>query len=175
MAEPFLGQIKIFAFNRIPRGWLNCDGQLLQIRAFSALFSLIGITYGGDGKTTFAVPDLRGRVAVAAASASKSSTYYLGASGGVESVALSMTATPSHTHSVNVNTSEGTLTNVRGAIYAAVPAAANTNLYAPFSTPFAIDASMLANAGGGAGHNNMQPYLALTYAIACMGVYPSRP
>lgn len=176
MAESFVGEVRLFAFNRIPSGWLNCDGRLLQIREYQALFSLMGVTYGGDGRATFGIPDLRGRVAVAATTTSTTAPYHLGGYGGAEAVTVPVNAMPSHNHSFNVDSDEGTLSSVRDAVYAAVPATANTNLYAPFAaSPFPIDSSMLAVVGNGVGHNNMQPYLALTYAICFSGIYPPRP
>lgn len=176
MAESYLGEIRLFAFDRIPIDWQSCDGRLLQISTYQALYSLLGVAYGGDGRTTFGLPDLRGRVPVSATTTQKTLPYGLGCSSGAETVTVTTSTMPAHNHNFNANSNEGTGISVRGAIYAAVPAAANAFLYAPFAqTPFPIDASMLANAGAGAAHNNMQPYLALSYAICTAGLYPTRP
>ncbi|MFD2233068.1 phage tail protein [Phaeospirillum tilakii] len=176
MAEPFLGEVKLFGFGRIPRGWAPCDGSLLQIRYFQALFSLIGTTYGGDGKTTFGVPDLRGRVAIGASSTSPSDPTHLGAASGQEGVVLVANNIPAHNHHFMVSVNAGNATGVADAVYASPQTPSPENLYGPPSTPMVtIGANSLQSAGGSAPHQNMQPYTVLTYCIAVQGVYPTRP
>lgn len=165
MAEPFLGEIRPFAFNRIPWGWLPCEGQELQIQSYQALFSLLGVTYGGNGSTTFKLPDLRGRVPL-----HKGNTVAYGAVGGEATHTLSVSEIPAHTH--QVYTSSGTANqpspenntwgSVNGrSIYATT---ANTTM-----SPAAMSATGQSNA-----HNNMQPYLTLSFCIAVQGIYPIR-
>ena len=168
--EPMIGEIKMFAGNFAPRGWLLCDGQLLSIQAYSALFSLLGTTYGGDGRNTFGLPDLRGRVPIHAGQGGGLSDYHQGHSGGTETVTLTESHMPAHNHSVSnaqgpVDSSDpesNMLTAGESQIYSSQPAQSNMN------------PSMINNAGGGQAHNNIQPYLAINFIIAIEGVYPAR-
>lgn len=176
MAEPFLGEVKLFSFNRVPRGWLVCDGSLLQIRTYQALFSLVGVTYGGDGKTTFGIPDLRGRVATGATSTSAGDAWHLGTNGGTETVTLANNNTPIHNHWLMVSTSTGNATGVGDTVYAAPQIPVPKLLYGPPSNPMVtIGSNSIEMAGASAPHNNMQPYTVLTYCIAVEGIYPPRP
>jgi len=175
MSDAYIGEIRLFSFDRIPRGWLICAGQLLQIRQYSAVFSLLSTMYGGDGKTTFGLPDLRGRVPIGAYGTLQQGPAGLAYAAGAETVPLGATMLPPHSHHLQACSLDGTGKSVTGAVYAAIPAASNVSLYAPFgSSPFPIDSSVFASVGGGAAHNNMQPFLTLTYAIAVVGVYPTR-
>lgn len=174
MAEPFLGEIKMFAGTFAPRGYSFCNGNLLPISQHSALFSLLGTVYGGDGRTTLALPDLRGRVPIHHGSSSGPglSSYNLGQKGGQESVILNTTQLPSHNHAVQVpvNSSPGGESSPAGNY----PAAA-TNAYSEDATTGAFAATFnTQNNGGGQGHNNIQPYLVINFIIALTGTYPSR-
>ena len=182
--EPFfIGQIHLFASNFAPRSWAFCDGQLLAINSNTALFSILGTTYGGDGRTTFALPDLRGRVGIGVGNGPGLLPKRLGQRGGVETVTLNYTQIPSHTHvltsSFKIATNENAATTSEGS--GNVLAAANSNIYAEVSgNPNEVlggvssSLSVVENTGGQQPHNNMQPYLCLNYIIALVGTYPSR-
>ena len=182
--EPLLGQIMIFAGNFAPRGWAFCDGQLLAISQNSALFSILGTTYGGDGRTTFALPDLRGRVAVGPRSGPGLSDYRLGQRGGSENNTLNISQLPNHTHShsLKVSSADSTLQQaVQGASISTpgVPGGRGFDATYGFnqSTPDTeLNSASLAigNTGGSLPVNNIQPYLAINYIIALVGVFPSR-
>lgn len=167
MAEPFLGEIRIFSFATIPQGWILCNGQLLQIRNNSALFALLSNTYGGDGRTTFAVPDLRGRVPV-----HPGAGVTLGQSAGEAAHVLTVSEIPQHTHELSASNVAGT------AKVAANNVMATTGTIPSYTTttPNAVMASTaISTVGQNVAHNNMQPYLALSYCIATVGIYPPRP
>lgn len=171
-SDPFLGEIILFGGNFAPRGWALCDGQLLSISSYSALFSILGTTYGGDGRSTFGLPDLRGRAPVHVGTGPGLSSYALGQRGGVETVTLNQAQIPAHSHAVNA-TDKGSSDKPTGL----VPAAANSG--ASFGQPGGKEAAqmsseMVAKSGGGQAHENRAPYLAVTYIIALQGTYPSR-
>ena len=172
---PFIAQIMLFAGNFAPRGWAFCDGQLLPIANYTALFSIIGTTYGGDGKTTFALPDLRGRVPISAGQGPGLSNHAEGARGGQEKVTLTSSNIPPHNHSLNVRNAAGNTATPAGNVLAghgtSVPPQGN------FSTEAAdgqANNASIGNTGGGLPVSVMQPYLAMRYVIALEGVYPSR-
>ncbi len=183
--EGMLGEIRLFGGNFAPRAWAFCDGQLLPISQNSALFSILGTTYGGDGRTTFALPDLRGRAALHPGHGPGLSAYRLGQKGGVETVTLNETQIPSHTHGADAQlqfatpatsqpaTSTAPSPNVRPGTtqmpaYSQGPA--NTTL-----APGVITGTVnVGNAGGNQSHENRQPFLALNYIICMQGVFPSR-
>ena len=159
--EPFIGQIIMFAGNFAPRGWAFCDGQLLPISQNTALFSILGTTYGGDGRTTFALPDLRGRVPMHAGHGPGLSSRRIGEKGGQESVTLTIAEMPSHTHSaLSSSTIDPTSTGafVKGAVNAT-------------GTTPSIN---VTNSGGNLPHNNVQPYGCVNFIIALYGAFPSR-
>ncbi|MBL8501020.1 MAG: phage tail protein [Nitrosomonas sp.] len=167
MSEPFLGEIRPFGFGFTPKGWASCDGQLLLIAQNTALFSLLGTMYGGDGRTTFALPDLRGRAGM-----HPSPVHTQGEPGGQEGVALLTTAQiPLHSHTANCSNGVGTQTNPEGKFWAQ-----DSNKYVVFNS--AGGATMAATAIGNTGqsqpHPNMQPYLVVNYCIALQGIFPSR-
>lgn len=168
MSEPFIGEIRLFAFNFAPRFWATCDGQLLSIAQNPALFSLLGTTYGGNGQTTFALPDLRGRVATGLGALSGGSNYTIGEAAGVESVTLLTTQLPAHTHPVAASTGAAT-TNVPSG---AVLAAASTGVYA--SPASLVPTAMTTVAGSAQAHTNLQPGLVVNACIAIYGIFPSR-
>lgn len=160
MATPFIGQITLFAGNFAPRGWAFCQGQLLSIAQNTALFSILGTTYGGDGQTTFALPDLRGRVPLQQGQGPGLQSYVLGQKAGTETVTLTVNEMPAHNHSITVTAVPpgGTIPAVDGQL---TPTPLN-----------AFEASGMT--GGSQPHNNLQPYLALNYIIALQGIFPSR-
>ena len=167
--EPFIGQIQAFGFNFAPRGWAKCDGQLMPISGNEALFSLLGTIYGGDGRTTFALPDLRGRVPINHGRGPGLHHHHMGAKGGTENVTLTIAEIPNHNHNMQaVRASDATI----GTKYSVVP-----DTYQPSDeTPNVglLGTNTTINTGGGQSHTNMQPYLAINYCIALVGVYPPR-
>ncbi len=179
MSEPFLGEIRLFGFNFAPRGWAHCDGQLLPIAQNSALFSLLGTIYGGDGRTTFALPDLRGRVPMHMGTGPGLSSHPIGQKSGNESVTLTETQIPSHSHTAN-----GTVQAVSGdgnnkGPAGNVPASlSRENAYSSDTPDTAMAADgvnvTVNNTGGGQAHTNMQPYQVVNFCIALTGIYPSR-
>lgn len=173
--EAYLGEIRLFAYARAPTGWLPCDGRLLQISQYQALYSLLFIQYGGDGRTTFALPDLRGQAPVCVSPASP----VIGSSGGSETVTLQIAQTPPHTHNFNVVKETGTLTAPVGNYFASAGSPASgqpaPNAYGPLGTsPLALAPDSIASAGGSQPHDNMQPYVVLNFCICVQGIYPQR-
>jgi microcystin-dependent protein len=164
MAEPFLGEIRSFSFGLIPRGWLACQGQMLPVQQNQALFSLLGVTYGGNGVTVFGLPDLRGRVPL-----HLSPTYPLGAAGGEANHTLTMNEMPMHTHAVQASAETATLIPPQGNAW---PQSADSYSAAP---DVAMGSGALSTAGGSQAHANMQPYLPISFCIAIQGIYPPRP
>lgn len=168
ISDPTIAEISIFGGNFSPRFWANCDGQLLSISSNTALFSLIGTFYGGDGRTTFALPDLMGRVAVHTGTGAGLSTRQQGEKSGSETNVISIAQMPPHGHAINAK-DEGTQDDPSGAFIAGD----GTNSFG--TTPNTVMSnSAVANNGGGQPINNMQPYLVLRYIIALQGIYPSR-
>ncbi|ACL59739.1 phage tail protein [Methylobacterium nodulans] len=180
MSEPFIGEIILFAGNFAPRGWAFCNGQILSIAQNTALFSILGTTYGGNGQTTFALPDLRGRVPVSAGQGPGLSPYSLGQITGSETVTLIASQMPAHTHSVAADAAAGTVDSPNGAnlakpITAVRPATAVNGYTSGNPTePVTLAPATIGVAGGSQPHNNLQPTLALNYIIALEGIYPSR-
>lgn len=165
MAEPFLSEIRIMSFAFAPRGWALCNGQLLPINQNQALFSLLGTTFGGDGRVNFALPDLRGRTPIHVGSG-----HTLGERGGEQAHTLSIAELPTHTHVLNATSNNGTQLIPASNLYAASPnqlyRAADGNLQA-------MSPSAIANVGGSQAHLNMQPFLTLSFCIALQGIFPS--
>jgi microcystin-dependent protein len=171
MADPFVAEIRIFPFNFAPKGWAWCDGQLMPLSQNTALFSLLGTTYGGDGKSNFALPDLQGRAPMQPGQGPGLALHDLGETGGSESVTLLESETASHSHAVIVSTQlalENTPINQNAA------AGDGVNLYAPAGALVAMAGQTLAPTGGDQPHNNRQPYLTFYFAIALQGVFPPR-
>ncbi len=164
MAEPFLSEIRMMSFTFPPRGWALCNGQLLPINQNQALFSLLGTTYGGDGRVNFALPDLRGRVPIHVGYG-----HTLGERGGEQAHTLSIAEIPTHTHSLQASQSEATVPSPIGAIPATSPDAG----YAAPTDLDAMNATALTRVGGSQAHLNMQPFLTLSYCIALQGIFPS--
>lgn len=173
MADPFVAEIRIFPFNFSPKGWAWCDGQLLPLSQNTALFSLLGTTYGGNGNSNFALPDLQGRAPMHPDQGPGLSLHDLGEEGGVEAVTLSLDEIPAHVHTLrgdrNVSESPDPSGNTlgRGNGINVYQSNVNQNL-----VPMAVEA--LAPAGGGQPHNNMMPYLTFNFCIALQGVFPPR-
>lgn len=176
--EPFIGEIRIFAGNFPPTGWALCNGQLMSIAQNTALFSILGTMYGGDGKSNFALPNLMGRAPLHHGQGPGLSDHTQGEQGGVRTVTLTSTQMPAHTHIANGSGQIGNTNNPQGAVWAQPPVQGKFNktqtpLYAS-SSNVQMNYSALPTVGGGQPHNNMQPYLGLTFIIATRGVFPSR-
>jgi microcystin-dependent protein len=165
MAEPFLGEIRIVSFNFAPKGWAMANGQLLPINQNQALFALFGTTYGGDGRVTFAIPDLRGRTPI-----SFGNSFTLGQRGGEEAHTITMSEMPQHFHGVNGTTTIGTVNNGNGNLLGV----SQTVVYNPAVSPVALDPTSVTNTGGSQPHINLQPYLTLTLIVALQGIFPSQ-
>ncbi len=172
--EPFIGEISIFAGNFAPRGWAFCQGQILSIAQNTALFSLLGTTYGGNGQTTFALPDLRGRVLVGPGQGPGLQPYSMGQTGGQENVTLNITQMPAHNHAVqmNVSNSPGNFAEPGGHYLAASDQ--RNHQYTDQAGGGALAGGLVNIAGGSQPHENRQPYLCINFIIALEGIYPSR-
>lgn len=167
MSDQFVAEIRIFPFNFPPTGWAFCDGQLIPISQNTALFSLLGTTYGGDGLSTFALPDLRGRTVMQPGQGQGLSFRDLGETGGSETVTLLQSEIPAHNHQFRVVNDVGLQSSPGNAL----PAAAN--MYVTSNSPN-INMAPLKPTGGGLPHNNMQPYLTVSFCIALQGIFPQR-
>lgn len=176
MSNPFLAEIRIFAGNFAPTGWALCDGQLMPISQNTALFSLLGTTYGGNGVSTFALPNLQGAAPLGAGQGPGLSLRDLGETGGEQTVTLLATEMPAHAHTVMAVDGAGDTTSVAGMAWAKAQVGRQaTNLYSARGTsPPTMNPFAMSIAGGGLPHNNMPPYLTLTFIIALQGVFPSR-
>lgn len=168
MAEPFLSEIRLMSFEFAPKGWAQCNGQLLPINQNQGLFSLLGTTFGGDGRVNFALPDLRGRTPIHVGSG-----HTLGERGGEQAHTLSMAELPTHTHNLVASSTEGNapVPNASGAgtLFANTPKL----IYGPPSDLVATDPGNITTVGGSQAHLNMQPFLALNFCIALQGIFPS--
>jgi microcystin-dependent protein len=172
VADPFVAEIRIFPFNFAPKGWAFCDGQLLPLSQNTALFSLLGTTYGGDGKSNFALPDLQGSLPMHPGQGPGLSLYDLGQSGGTEAVTLLESEIPVHNHIVKGSAAEGTSGSPKGQQLAA---GVGVNMYTTVLTPVTqLNPSALTPAGGSLPHNNLMPYLTFYFCIALQGVFPPR-
>jgi microcystin-dependent protein len=173
MATPFLGEIRMFAGTFAPRGWAFCNGQIMSIAQNTALFSLLGTTYGGNGQTTFALPNLQGRVPVHWGTGAGLSPYVLGQQAGQENVTLLQNQMPPHTHPVNAVASGGNQASPAGN-FPAIESTGTSLDYASGAPDSAMNAAMVGSAGGGQPVPIVQPYLAVSFIIALEGIYPSR-
>lgn len=166
MAEPFLSEIRIMSFDFPPKGWAQCNGQLLPINQNQALFSLLGTTYGGDGRVNFGLPDLRGRTPIHVGSG-----HTLGERGGASAHTLSISEIPTHTHTLNGTSTTGNLIIAAGNL----PGSSPSQMYqAPDRNLVAMNPASIANTGGSQAHLNMQPFLVLNFSIALQGIFPSQ-
>lgn len=165
MANPFIGEIRMFGGNFAPAGWAFCSGQLMPISENDALFVLLGTTYGGDGQETFALPDLRGRIPI-----HQGNTFILGETGGVESVTLTTQQIPIHNHALLASTNNAATANAQNNVLAQTPS------YTPYIAGFTPNTPMFANivmpVGGSQPHTNFQPYLCINFIISLFGVFP---
>jgi microcystin-dependent protein len=171
MSEPFLAEIRIFGFNFAPRGWAFCDGQVLPINQNQALFSLLGTTYGGDGRSTFALPDLRGRVPIHVGQ-SGGETYQLGQRGGEETHEVAIQEMPGHNHAFQASSNAASAAPGSGNVLGSTD---EPGIYVDSAKKLVtMSANQIAATGGGQSHENRQPYQVLTFCIALQGLFPSR-
>lgn len=173
MADPFVAEIRIFPFNFAPKGWAWCDGQLLPLSQNTALFSLLGTTYGGNGKSNFALPDLQGRAPMQFGQGPGLSLHDLGETGGSDTVSLLESEIPSHSHTMRAHALDLGELNAP-ASNRVLAKSANANAYTPTANLTAMSPLTLTPAGGDQPHNNMMPYLTFYFCIALQGVYPPR-
>ena len=166
MSEPFLGEVKLISFNFPPKGWAFCNGQLLPINQNQALFSLFGTTYGGDGRVTFALPNLQTRVPI-----HQGDGFTQGQTGGEQAHTVTISEMPQHIHFVIADTDTGTASPTSSSRLAASSGQA---LYAQPNNLVAMDPRVIGNAGGNQPHQNMQPYLCINFIVALQGIFPSR-
>jgi len=170
MSEPFLAEVRMVGFNFAPRGWAFCDGQILPINQNQSLYSLLGTTYGGDGRTTFALPDIRGRTPIHVGRSNGGGDHRLGQKSGEETHTLSANEMPNHDHVVMATSENANQPSPQGHVFAR---STNTIYRSPDGlTPIKSDSVL--HVGGGQAHENMQPYLAVNYCIALQGLFPSR-
>jgi microcystin-dependent protein len=170
MSEPFLAEVRIVGFNFAPRGWAFCDGQILPINQNQSLYSLLGTTYGGDGRTSFALPDLRGRVPIHVGQSNGGSDHREGQKGGEETHTLAANEMPQHTHILRASNTEANVPVPNDSLLANLP----TQIYRASGNNINMDGQSIVNVGGGQAHDNMQPYLAVNFCIALQGLFPSR-
>ena len=173
MSDQFLAEIRIFPFNFPPTGWAFCDGQIMPISQNTALFALLGTTYGGDGKSTFALPDMQGNAPMQPGQGQGLSLRDLGEMSGVESITLLTAEIPFHTHQVFASGEDANDDDPPNAVFAS---SVGVGLYQPSANATQLAApQMVSITGGGLPHNNMQPYLTLNFCIALQGIFPQRP
>lgn len=171
MSEPFVGEIRMFAGNFAPRGWAFCDGQLLAVSQNDALFSLLGTIYGGDGRTTFGLPDLRGRIPIHAGTGPGLSPRRLGAKAGEEKVTLTVNQLPSHGHPMRASSNTANALNPGNALAATAQSQVYFNRD---ETMVSLNPASVGNTGGSRSHTNLMPFLCVHFIIALFGIYPSR-
>ncbi|HLX94813.1 MAG TPA: tail fiber protein [Verrucomicrobiae bacterium] len=177
MSDQFVAEIRIVPFNFAPLGWALCNGQVMPISQNTALFSLLGTTYGGDGKSNFALPNLQGAAPLDAGNGAGLSNYVEGQSGGETAVTLVSAQLPSHTHGVSVSSIGGDVNSPIGAVFSTAHMGKTpTNMYAAAAggAPGIMSPQAVLSAGGGLPHNNLQPYLVLNFIIALQGIFPAR-
>lgn len=171
MSDPFLGEIRMFGGSFAPRGWALCNGQLMSIAQNTALFSILGTTYGGNGQTTFALPNLQSRVPIHQGQGQGLSPYTLGQQAGSETVTLSVLQMPAHNHLVNASGDDtGAASKPAGKVLGPTSA----NIYIPSPDGTVLNANAITATGGNQPHDNIQPYLVVTFIIALEGIFPSR-
>lgn len=175
MDNPFIGMIALFGFNFPPKGWAYCNGQLIAIASNSALFALLGTMYGGDGRVTFALPDLRGRVPIGMGQGPGLSDYVQGEVSGTETTTLLISNMPAHNHQIIASGDAPTQNTASGALLASGNRSVSMpNIYEPNTNPVLMAQNMVSVTGSSQPFNNMQPYLALNYCISLYGIFPSR-
>lgn len=166
MAQPYVGEIRMFAGNFEPAGWMFCEGQILQIAEYDTLFQLLGTTYGGDGESTFALPDLRGRIPI-----HQGGDFSLADKGGSEDVTLAISQLPAHSHWLLASADNATTANAQGNILAQTP---SYTPYISMNASVALNAASTSGVGGSQPHTNFQPYLCLSFIISLFGIFPSQ-
>jgi microcystin-dependent protein len=171
MSDPYVGEIRLFGGSFAPAGWMFCQGQLLPISENDALFTLIGTTYGGDGQSTFALPDLQGRVPIHQGQGPGLSSYTMGEMAGVEAVTLTTFQIPAHAHAFVATRSGGTSSNAIGNVLASSPNVTELIADTPSTT---LPASSIGVAGGSQPHDNMAPTIAISYIISLFGIFPTQ-
>jgi microcystin-dependent protein len=173
MSDPFLGEIRLFGGNFAPRGWSFCDGSLLAISQNDALFALLGTTYGGDGQSTFGLPDLRGRLPIHMGTQPGGPTYTLGESAGSESVTLTQAQMPAHSHALLASQSPAEGADPRGNVLAGSD---SSNFYGPANADkaAAMNPGFVGQTGGSQPHDNLQPFLCVSFIIALEGIFPQQ-
>ncbi len=171
MSEAFVGEIRMFAGNFAPRSWAFCDGQLLAISQNDALFSLLGTIYGGDGRTTFGLPDMRGRIPVHQGSGPGLTPRQLGLKTGSETVTVTTNQLPSHSHDFTASSAAGTANTAAGNYLAS---SASVRVYRPVGPNVSLNSGSVTNTGGSQSHNNVGPFQCVHFIIALFGIYPSR-
>jgi microcystin-dependent protein len=177
MSNPFVGEIRMAGFNFAPVGWAECNGQLLPISQNTALFSLLGTQFGGDGRSNFALPNLQGRAPLDAGQGAGLTNYVIGEESGSETVTLLQSELAAQTHGVQGSKESGSQSSPSGAVWAVSPAprrGSAVNLYTTTAPNASMNAGAVAPAGGSQPHNNMQPYLVLNFIIALQGIFPAR-
>jgi microcystin-dependent protein len=166
MAQPYVGEIRLFAGNFAPAGWMFCEGQLLPISEYETLFNLIGTTYGGDGQSTFALPDLRGRVPI-----HQGNGFVLAETGGAEEITLTVNQIAAHTHPLLATTAVGTAASPLGGVLAS---AGSANVYRQGPGAVALSTQTVGSVGGSQPHTNFQPYLCVDFILSLFGIFPSQ-
>jgi microcystin-dependent protein len=168
MAQPYVGEIRMFAGNFAPAGWMFCEGQLLPISENETLFNLIGTTYGGDGQSTFALPDLRGRIPL-----HQGSGFVLAQTGGAENITLTVSQIPAHTHNLLASSSAASTNAPGSSVVPGVTSAATIAPYGSDAPLVQLPANAVSSVGGSQPHNNFQPYLCVDFIISLFGIFPS--
>jgi microcystin-dependent protein len=170
MATPYIGEIRMVGFNFAPAGWQLCQGQLLSISNFEALFNLIGTTYGGDGQNTFALPDLRSRIPIHQGTPNGGPTYPIGEESGTENVTIQISQMPQHNHLLNAQSATGTQPSPSGGVWAG----SDLDQFSSGSLTTTMSNSLVGSGGGSQPHDNMSPYQCVNFAISLFGIFPSR-
>ncbi|MGO4497993.1 phage tail protein [Paenibacillus sp. 2RAB27] len=173
--DQYLGEIRIFPFNFAPTGWVQCNGQILPIQQYAALFSLLGTTYGGNGSTNFALPNLQGRVPLHPGQGPGLSEYVLGQSAGETSVTLLLSEIPAHSHAVQYGTSGFAQESPTGQLLMDIQSRRGAAAYTEKTNLKPMGPQAVAPTGNNQSHNNMQPYLTLNFCMATQGIFPPRP
>jgi microcystin-dependent protein len=178
MSDPYIGEIRLISFNFAPKYWALCNGQLLPINQNQALFSLLGTTYGGNGQTTFALPNLQSRLPIHFGIGPGLSPYVMGQVSGSTAITLNLTQIPSHSHVLNVTSAAASTTAIGSTVLPAAPTAANASLYAipgsPALEPQTMASGTIGIGGGSQPHNNLMPSLTVNFAICLLGIFPSQ-
>jgi microcystin-dependent protein len=172
MSQPFLGEVRVFGFNFAPRGWAFCRGQVMSVSQNTALFSLLGTNYGGNGTSTFALPNLQGNIPISSGQGPGLSTYTVGEQGGSAGVTLLSNQLPAHAHTLPAGAGASTATPAANTFLGA--GQRGKTVYATATDGTTMNAASVAPAGGSQPHNNLMPYIAMNYCIALQGIFPSR-